>query len=372
MLSSLYGLPTVTLCPTLPASLPVCLLSLPVSTIPLSTLEWAPSFGGTFSSCFIVPRKSRTLWSSNVSKTSSKNKSLLRKKRSMQQKCTLHQALILGWEVQATLHLQQIGKNILAFMIHHLITLTLNVIDCEFCGHLTHSPTLCSARSSSDHCLSDLPTPDPSVSCYSTDGYAIQANQMTKWYFSFCVGTKCYKACYNVGSTPSARNIPFSHAYKKKGRLTYEEKGLASKKITDVPIQTVLIMRLHFQMYFFYSLTVSAMEGQSLFVYASPKSCRSQHFVVTVGSTVALHFSLFVCRIISIFPNFPSKQGLAVVCPFIKAKKLALIFLMCLQLDCFSTWLLRWSKRCHAGNETNDIKPARILAKYGIRAIYRI
>lgn len=184
--------------------------------------------------------------------------------------------------------------------------------------------------------------------------------------FSFCVGTKCYEACYNVGSTPSARNIPFSHAYKKKGRLTYEEKGLASKKITDVPIQTVLIMRLHFQMYFFYSLTVSAMEGQSLFVYASPKSCRSRHFVVTVGSTVALHFSLFVCRIISIFPNFP------VVCPFIKAKKLALIFLMCLQLDCFSTWLLRWSKRCHAGNETNDIKPARILTTYGIRAIYRI
>lgn len=61
MLSSLYGLPMVTLCPILPASSPVCLLSLPASTIPLSTLEWAPNFGGTFSSCSIVPRKSRTL-----------------------------------------------------------------------------------------------------------------------------------------------------------------------------------------------------------------------------------------------------------------------------------------------------------------------
>lgn len=182
-LSSLYGLPMVTLCPILPASLPVCLLSLPASIIPLSTLEWAPNFGGTFSSCSIVPRKSRTLWSSNVSKTSSKNKNLLRKKRSMWEKCTLHQALILGWEVLPIPHLQQTGKCILVFLIHHLITLILNVIDCKFFGHLTHALTLCSGRPASDQCLSDFLISSPSVSFYSTDDYATQANQMVKWYF---------------------------------------------------------------------------------------------------------------------------------------------------------------------------------------------
>lgn len=183
MLSSLYGLHMVTLCPTLPASLPVCLLSLPVSTILSSTSEWAPNFGGTFLSCSIVPRKSRTLWNSNVSKTSSKNKNLLRKKRSTQQKCILHRAPILVWEVQPTPHLQQTGKSILVFLIHHLIALTSNVIDCKFCGHFTYAPNLCPGRPSSDHCLSDIPTLNPSVSCYSTDNSTTQANQMTKRYF---------------------------------------------------------------------------------------------------------------------------------------------------------------------------------------------
>lgn len=183
MLSSLYGLHMVTLCPTLPASLPVCLLSLLVSTILSSTSEWAPNFGGTFLSCSIVPRKSRTLWNSNVSKTSSKNKNLLRKKRSTQQKCILHRAPILVWEVQPTPHLQQTGKSILVFLIHHLIALTSNVIDCKFCGHFTYAPNLCPGRPSLDHCLSDISTLNPSVSCCSTDNSTTQANQMTKRYF---------------------------------------------------------------------------------------------------------------------------------------------------------------------------------------------
>lgn len=185
MLSSLYGLPMVTLCPILPASSPVCLLSLPASTIPLSTLEWAPNFEGIFSSCSIVPRKSRILWSSNVLKTSSKNnKSPLRKERSTQKKCTQHQALIPGWVVQPTPHLQQTGKCIWVFPIHYLITLILNVIDCKFCSRLTRVHTLCNRRpSSSDQHLSDFPIPSPSVSCYNTDDCTAQANHTLQWHF---------------------------------------------------------------------------------------------------------------------------------------------------------------------------------------------
>ena len=97
-------------------------------------------------------------------------------------------------------------------------------------------------------------------------------------------------------------------------------------------------------------------------VYASARSCRSWYFVVTVGLTETLYFSLFASRIISIFPDFSSEQGLDVVCTCPKA---GFNFPhVSLYLNCFSRWLLRWSMRCFAAKETNDSKTVRVLKCY--------